>query len=317
MAKKKECEDRLVAFVERRLTDRNVKKYYRKEKQKRKSLIRDWGGSFLWAACVVFLINQYFFQAYNIPTPSMVHTLETQDRLFVNKLVYGPELLPGIAKLPGFAPKRNDIIVFENPEYISKGTAFDIAHRMIFMLTLSLVDIDKEWNPRTRQMEPGKHFLIKRAVGTGGDRVRTCDGRVLIAPRGSDRFFEEEFVSGFPQSRYRVRREISDETYRSESLDLFDEMVRSGTGSFRYTDYETVKTAAMVGLMMNPSASDRIHWAVRNHLGYYIPEHYKLPLGDNRDNSLDGRWFGPVKDRDIIGRAGFIYYPFSRFGLVR
>ena len=77
--KKKQTEDRLTAFVERRLTDRNVKKYYRKEKQKRKSLLRDWGGSFLWAACVVFLINQYLFQAYNIPTPSMVHTRFSPD----------------------------------------------------------------------------------------------------------------------------------------------------------------------------------------------------------------------------------------------
>lgn len=317
MAKKSGSEDRLVAFIERRLTDRNVRKYYRKEKQKRKSLLRDWGGSFLWAACVVFLINQYFFQAYNIPTPSMVHTLETQDRLFVNKLIYGPELLPGIAKLPGASPKRHDIIVFENPEYVSKGTVFDVAHRMIFMLTLSLVDIDKEWNPRTRQMEPGKHFLIKRAVGAGGDRIRTCDGRVRIAPRGSDRFFEEDMISSFPSRRYRVRREISDETYRRESLDLFDKMIRQGEASFRYTDYETVKTAAMVQLMMDPAAADRAAWAVRNHLGYYVPEGYKLPLGDNRDNSLDGRWFGPVRDRNIIGRAGFIYYPFSRFGLVR
>ena len=58
MAKKSGSEDRLVAFIERRLTDRNVRKYYRKEKQKRKSLLRDWGGSFLWAACVVLLSNQ-------------------------------------------------------------------------------------------------------------------------------------------------------------------------------------------------------------------------------------------------------------------
>lgn len=317
MSKKNQNEDWLVAFVERRLTDRNVKKYYRKEKQKRKSLLRDWGGSFLWAACVVFLINQYLFQAYNIPTPSMVHTLETQDRLFVNKLVYGPELLPGIAKLPGFAPQRCDIIVFENPEYISKGTAFDVAHRMIFMLTLSLVDIDKEWNPRTRQMEPGKHFLIKRAIGADGDRVRTQDGRVQISPRGSSRFFEEEEVTQFPYHRYEVRREISDQNYRRQSLELFDEMIDSGDGSFRYSDYESVKTASMVQLMSHPTVPDRLQWAARNHLGYYIPENYKLPLGDNRDNSLDGRWFGPVKDRNIIGRAGFIYFPFSRFGRVR
>ena len=185
------------------------------------------------------------------------------------------------------------------------------------MLTLSLVDIDKEWNPQTRQMEPGKHFLIKRAVGAGGDRIKTADGRILIAPRGSNRFLEEESVGGFPSKSWKIRREISDESYRSESLALFDEMIESGRGSYRPSDYETVKTAAMVRLMRDPLSADAAGSAVRHHLGCYVPEGYKLPLGDNRDNSLDGRWFGPVKDRNIIGRAGFIYFPFSRFGMVR
>ena len=71
------------------------------------------------------------------------------------------------------------------------------------------------------------------------------------------------------------------------------------------------------GKIQTRVSADAAGSAVRHHLGCYVPEGYKLPLGDNRDNSLDGRWFGPVKDRNIIGRAGFIYFPFSRFGMVR
>ena len=42
--------------------------------------------------------------------------------IFVDKLSFGPELLPGVAKLPGTAkPQRGQIIVFENPSYLSKG----------------------------------------------------------------------------------------------------------------------------------------------------------------------------------------------------
>lgn len=317
MDDRKKNQDWLVIFVEKWLTKRRVKKYYHKEKQKRRSLLRDWGGSFLWAACVVFLINQYFFQAYNIPTPSMVHTLETQDRLFVNKLVYGPELLPGVGKLPGFKPQRNDIIVFENPEYISKGTLFDIAHRMIFMLTLSLVDIDKEYNPMTREMEPGKHFLIKRAIATGGDRVKSHYGEIFISPKGTQRFFPEEKVNGFPYESYQIQRLISNEDYRQEALSQYDEMIAEDSTRYGFNDYEGTKTASMVELMKSPQSQSHLQWALRSHLGYYVPMGYKLPLGDNRDNSLDGRWFGPVKDDKIIGRAGFIYFPFDRTGLVR
>ncbi|MGD9872728.1 MAG: signal peptidase I [Kiritimatiellia bacterium] len=34
-----------------------------------------------------------------------------------------------------------------------------------------------------------------------------------------------------------------------------------------------------------------------------------LPFGDNTDFSLDGRFFGPVKERDIIGPAFTVYWP--------
>ncbi len=37
-----------------------------------------------------------------------------------------------------------------------------------------------------------------------------------------------------------------------------------------------------------------------------------LPLGDNSANSLDGRYWGTVNAKDVIGRPLFIYYPFTK-----
>lgn len=37
-------------------------------------------------------------------------------------------------------------------------------------------------------------------------------------------------------------------------------------------------------------------------------------MGDNRTQSQDSRWFGPVKLTDVHGRAFYIYWPLSRFG---
>jgi signal peptidase I len=48
-----------------------------------------------------------------------------------------------------------------------------------------------------------------------------------------------------------------------------------------------------------------------------VPETYCFVLGDNRDNSLDSRHFGPVPLADILGKIDFIYFPagsWSRFG---
>jgi len=42
-----------------------------------------------------------------------------------------------------------------------------------------------------------------------------------------------------------------------------------------------------------------------------------LPLGDNTSFSLDGRYFGPVKQKSLVGPAFMVYWPFSkRWGTV-
>lgn len=65
------------------------------------------------------------------------------------------------------------------------------------------------------------------------------------------------------------------------------------------------------------------------HLAQYLPDRVRpylvtekdelrlqadeyLPFGDNTDFSLDGRFFGPIKERDIIGPAFAVYWPPTR-----
>ena len=48
----------------------------------------------------------------------------------------------------------------------------------------------------------------------------------------------------------------------------------------------------------------------------HLPEDKFIALGDNSDNSLDSRSWGFVPDRSVIGKAIFIYYPFTpRWGV--
>ena len=179
--------DRLQYLTEKFLTYRRRVKRIKREKQKRKNVVLDWLGAFLWAAGMVLLINQYLFQAYQIPSGSMIDSLLIGDHIFVNKFIYGPELLPGLGKLSSpVKPKRNDIVIFENPSYISRGTVFDIAQRIIYILTLTRVDIDKD-----ERGEPKAHFLIKRAAGVGGDRFIQEKGNMRIKPAGESRWYNE------------------------------------------------------------------------------------------------------------------------------
>jgi signal peptidase I len=45
-----------------------------------------------------------------------------------------------------------------------------------------------------------------------------------------------------------------------------------------------------------------------------VPAHSYLVMGDNRGNSADGREFGPIPERSIVGRALVRVWPFSRVG---
>lgn len=51
-------------------------------------------------------------------------------------------------------------------------------------------------------------------------------------------------------------------------------------------------------------------------IGYdVIPEDMYLVLGDNRQNSMDGRDIGLIKKSDIIGKIALRFWPINRFKL--
>lgn len=45
-----------------------------------------------------------------------------------------------------------------------------------------------------------------------------------------------------------------------------------------------------------------------------IPEGSYYVLGDNRTDSIDSRILGTISEKDILGHATFIIYPFNHFG---
>jgi signal peptidase I len=55
---------------------------------------------------------------------------------------------------------------------------------------------------------------------------------------------------------------------------------------------------------------------VTNYPEVTIPQDMVYVMGDNRNDSSDSRRWGPLSVDELIGKAVFIYWPFSDFGLV-
>jgi signal peptidase I len=320
--------DKLQTLTEAFLTRRKRVQRIKKEKQKAKNPILDWIEAFVWAAGMVLLANQYLLQAYVIPSGSMINTLLIGDRIFVNKLVYGPELLPGFLKLPSpIKPARNDIIIFENPSYISRGLVFDVAQRIIFMLTISLVDIDRD-----EVGQPRAHFLIKRAVGMSGDRFIMEKGEMKIRFAGDDRWTDEREYSAARGWKHNISRLMEKEQYQALEavgraaawqdlgLPVPERLQKAASlaNSIRYPDNIALENARLETLRCAmPQDRRYAKELAKRSLGWYVPEGRMLPLGDNRDNSRDGRYFGPVRLSKVLGKGSAVFWPLARMALIR
>ncbi|MGV3611188.1 MAG: S26 family signal peptidase [Fluviicola sp.] len=115
---------------------------FRSKRIGKKSAIKEWGDSIIFALVAASIIRTYVFEPFQIPTGSMEKTLLVGDFLFVNKLAYGPKVpvtpfsfplvhntIPWINvksylgietsryhRLPGFGTViRNDVMVFNYP----------------------------------------------------------------------------------------------------------------------------------------------------------------------------------------------------------
>jgi signal peptidase I len=75
----------------------------------------------VWTLAIFFFIRTFLFEAYRIPSGSMIPTLLVGDWLFVNKLAYGPHVPFTEINLPGYAePQRGDVVVFKSPNQIDQ-----------------------------------------------------------------------------------------------------------------------------------------------------------------------------------------------------
>ena len=111
------------------------------------------------ALVLALIVKTFLFQAFYIPSGSMLPTMQLNDKLLVQKVSYWF----------GGEPQRGDIIVFRDPgNWLGMASEQDLngVQRALEMVGLY----------------PSGGHLIKRTIGVGGDNVRCCDakGRTVV-----------------------------------------------------------------------------------------------------------------------------------------
>ncbi|MGO4258310.1 signal peptidase I [Marmoricola sp. RAF53] len=111
-------------------------------------------------------IKYFFVQAFYIPSPSMEPQFIKNDRILVQKMSYWGD----------GSPQRGDIVVFKDPGNWLGG---DESHSADNPITKALEAVG---------LYPSGGHLVKRVIGTGGDRVKCCDaeGRVTVNGKALD-----------------------------------------------------------------------------------------------------------------------------------
>jgi signal peptidase I len=83
----------------------------------RKSTVREYSESIGVAVAVALLLRAFVVEAFQIPSGSMIPTLQVGDHIFVSKFSYGLSIPFTDTKVLQYAqPKRGDVVVFKFPQ---------------------------------------------------------------------------------------------------------------------------------------------------------------------------------------------------------
>lgn len=264
---------------------KRASKNKRQDKDSQKSIL-----TYLSPLIIALLLVTFVVQGYGVQTGPMENTVMTGDWVFANKFIYGaksPQYLPftniriPFLQFPAFThPKTGDVVVFDWPGYRD-------------------------------QIRPDDHEnYVKRCIGTPGDTVQVMD-RILyvnhtMIPFPPSTKFETATVypKGFPnQEIFPIGSNFNEDNYGPIVVPKKGDDVKLNETTFiRWQTF--IEREGHSCELRGPSVYvDRK--PVKN---YIVQRDYYFMMGDNRENSLDSRFWGFVPAESILGKAMIVYW---------
>jgi signal peptidase I len=159
--------------------------------QARQPAVFEYASSFLPVLAIVLVLRSFLVEPFQIPSASMVPTLEVGDFILVNKFAYGLRLPVAGTKVVDIGePQRGDVMVFFPPD--------------------------------------DKRYFIKRVIGLPGDRIAIRNKQLTINGENAEQTLLAELPAGNPS--YQLLEEQLADARHAVKLELYKPRGRTPLG---------------------------------------------------------------------------------------
>jgi len=232
------------------------------------------------------LIRPFVAQAFYIPSGSMENTLQVNDRLIVDKFSYRFH-----------EPQRKDVIVFAAPEGATDGQSDS--------------DID----------------LIKRMIGAPGDTIQVKEARLIVNGEPIDPHTEglrdthaylREKLGLLPDAMVKLYPDhvMIEGGHILSKADLAQLLGRSGA-KITIVPGEVIRNGQPLDEPYTREDPDYNYPNDGSGQPLKLGKDELFMMGDNRNNSRDSHFWGPLHREKIVGHAVVLFWPPSRIGRIR
>ena len=262
--------------------------------EQKKEPVKDFFKDLAFVLVAFFFLNSFVIASFEVPTGSMENEIMTGDFLFVNKFIYGgttPRTIPFTnVRLPWFRVpafqdvERGDVIVFE-------------------------------WPGNRDEVRPEEFtFYLKRCVAQSHDTLQILDrvvyvnGKPSTPPRNMkfNSYSIKPFGDGDPRIFPRGLA-YNEDNWGPEVIPGKGDVLELTRGTVdRWKTF-----IAREGHTVVMDEGGRILLDGKPAAAYTVERNYYFGMGDNRDNSLDSRFWGYIPEENIVGTPIIVYWSWN------